>query len=127
MQLNKLAATLAAVGLAVPGAAMATNGMIMEGYGPIAAGMGGASMAYDNAVPRWRTTRPRWPDGGRHRLDVMLGFVGPDVDTRWVPPRRMPSTCGYRLRDKAGRLAYGAAFTARVAWAPSMATATWRR
>src|SRR4030065_611467 len=48
MQLNKLAATLAAVGLAAPGLAMATNGMIMEGYGPIAAGMGGASLAHEH-------------------------------------------------------------------------------
>ena len=50
MQLNKRAATLAAVGLAAPTLAMATNGMIMEGYGPIAAAMGGASMAHDNGT-----------------------------------------------------------------------------
>lgn len=32
MQPNKLAATLASVGLAVPSLAMATNGMVMEAY-----------------------------------------------------------------------------------------------
>ena len=50
MQLNKLASMLAAIGMAVPGLALVTNGMLMEGYGPIAAGMGGASMAYDNGT-----------------------------------------------------------------------------
>ena len=60
MQLNKCAAALAALGMAVPGMALATNGMLMEGYGPIATGMGGAAMAYDNGTPPWRTIRPRW-------------------------------------------------------------------
>ncbi len=61
MQLNKFAATLAAMGMAVPGLAMATNGMLMEGYGPIAAGMGGASMAYDNGTAAMANIRPRSP------------------------------------------------------------------
>ena len=59
MQLNKRAATLAAVGLAAPSLAMATNGMIMEGYGPITAAMGSGAMAHDNDPPPWPTTRPR--------------------------------------------------------------------
>jgi long-chain fatty acid transport protein len=82
MQLNKLAATLAAVGLAAPSLAMATNGMVMEGYGPIAAGMGGAAMAYDNgtaALANNPATLALMADGSR--LDVMLGFVGPDLET----------------------------------------------
>ncbi|MDP2056315.1 MAG: hypothetical protein Q8K35_00975, partial [Thiobacillus sp.] len=110
MQLNKLAATLAAVGLAVPSLAMATNGMIMEGYGPIAAGMGGASMAYDNgsaALANNPATLGLMADGSR--LDVMLGFVGPDVTTPMGTSRAdafyMPAI-GYV--KKQGKLAYGA-------------------
>jgi long-chain fatty acid transport protein len=49
------------MGMAVPGLAMATNGMLMEGYGPIAAGMGGASMAYDNGTAAMANIRPRSP------------------------------------------------------------------
>jgi long-chain fatty acid transport protein len=81
MQRNKLAAACAALGLAVPGAASATNGMIMEAYGPIAAGMGGASMAYDNgsaAMANNPATLGLMADGDR--VDVMVGFVGPDVE-----------------------------------------------
>src|SRR5574340_1198354 len=82
MQLNKFAATLAAMGMAVPGLAMATNGMLMEGYGPIATGMGGASMAYDNgtaAMANNPATLALMPQGSR--VDAMVGFVGPDVKT----------------------------------------------
>jgi long-chain fatty acid transport protein len=109
MQLNKLAATLAAVGLAVPSLAMATNGMLMEGYGPIAAGMGGASMAYDNgsaALANNPATLGLMADGSR--LDVMVGFVGPDVTTPMGTSRAdafyMPAI-GYV--KKQGNLAYG--------------------
>ncbi|HWR76036.1 MAG TPA: outer membrane protein transport protein [Thiobacillus sp.] len=110
MQLNKLAAMLATVGLAVPSLAMATNGMIMEGYGPIAAGMGGASMAYDNgsaALANNPATLGLMADGSR--LDVMLGFVGPDVTTPMGTSEAdafyMPAI-GYV--KKQGKLAYGA-------------------
>jgi long-chain fatty acid transport protein len=110
MQMNKLAATLAAVGLAVPGAAMATNGMVMEGYGPIAAGMGGASMAYDNgsaAMANNPATLGLMAEGSR--VDVMLGFVGPDVKTPMGSSEAdafyMPAI-GYV--KKQGRLTYGA-------------------
>lgn len=112
MQLNKLTATLAAVGLAVPGLALATNGMLMEGYGPIAAGMGGAALAYDNgtaAMANNPATLGLMADG--NRVDVMLGFVGPDVSA--------PGTMGKSKADafympafgyvkKQGKLAYGA-------------------
>jgi long-chain fatty acid transport protein len=109
MQLNKLAATLAAVGLAAPGLAMATNGMIMEGYGPIAAGMGGASMAYDNgtaAMANNPATLGLMADGSR--ADLMIGFVGPDVKTPLGTSEAdafyMPAI-GYV--KKQGNLAYG--------------------
>jgi long-chain fatty acid transport protein len=63
-------------------AAFATNGMNMEGYGPIATGMGGASMAYDNgsaATMNNPATLGLMPDG--NRLDVAIGFLGPDITT----------------------------------------------
>lgn len=80
MQLKKLVASVAAVGMSVPAIAYATNGMLMEGYGPIAAGMGGAAMAYDNgtaAMANNPATLALMADGSR--IDVMLGHVGPDV------------------------------------------------
>jgi long-chain fatty acid transport protein len=112
MQLNKLAAMLAAAGLAVPSLAMATNGMIMEGYGPIATGMGGASMAYDNgsaAMANNPATLGLMAQGSR--VDGMVGFIGPDVSA--------PGTFGSSKADafygpafgyvkKQGNLAYGA-------------------
>src|SRR5512143_4079161 len=111
MQLNKLAATLAAVGLAAPSLALATNGMLMEGYGPIAAGMGGAAMAYDNgtaALANNPATLGLMADG--NRIDVMLGFVGPDVKTLGVGTSKadafyMPA---FGYARKQGKLAYGA-------------------
>lgn len=110
MQLNKLAATLAAVGLAVPSLAIATNGMVMEGYGPIAAGMGGAAMAYDNgtaALANNPATLGLMADGSR--LDLMVGFVGPDVASMGFGKSEadafyMPAI-GYV--KKQGNLAYG--------------------
>ena len=109
MQLNKLAATLAAVGLAVPSLAIATNGMVMEAYGPIAAGMGGGAMAYDNgtaAMANNPATLGLMADGSR--LDVMVGFVGPDVQTPMGTSEDeafyMPAI-GYV--KKQGNLAYG--------------------
>ena len=110
MQSKKLAAALAAMGLAAPGAAMATNGMIMEGYGPIAAGMGGASMAYDNgsaAMANNPATLALMKNG--RRADIMLGFVGPDVKTPMGTSEAdafyMPAIGYVAKQDK---LAYGA-------------------
>lgn len=111
MQLKKLAACVAATGLFVPAASFATNGMLMEGYGPIAAAMGGAAMAYDNgtaALANNPATLGLMPDGSR--IDVMLGFVGPDVETSMGLGKSeadafyMPAV-GYARKD--GRLAYG--------------------
>lgn len=80
MHPKKLAVALLAAGACLPGLAAATNGMIMEGYGPIAAGMGGAALAYDNgsaALANNPATLGLMADG--RRVDVMLGYVGPDV------------------------------------------------
>src|SRR5574340_270964 len=112
MQLKKLAAAVAAMGMAVPGLALATNGMLMEGYGPIAAGMGGASMAYDNgtaAMANNPATLGLMQDGSR--LDVMLGYVGPDVKTSMGIGKSsadafyMPA---FGYVKKQGKLTYGA-------------------
>lgn len=78
MRKTQLFIALAAVGFA--GSAFATNGMNLEGYGPIATGMGGASMAYDNgnaAMMNNPATLGLAGDGSR--LDVALGFLGPNV------------------------------------------------
>lgn len=63
-----------------PLSAFATNGMNLEGYGPVALGMGGASLAYDNgtaAVINNPATLGLM--SSPQRLDVALGFLGPDV------------------------------------------------
>jgi long-chain fatty acid transport protein len=81
MKLTRIAASMVLAGLA--GSAYATNGMNVEGYGPIASGMGGASMAYDNgnaAMMNNPATLGLAADG--HRVDVALGFLGPDVSAR---------------------------------------------
>jgi long-chain fatty acid transport protein len=61
--------------------AWATNGMNLEGYGPVAHSMGGASYAYDNGnaavINNPATLSLR--NGYKNRLDVALGFLGPDV------------------------------------------------
>lgn len=112
MQLKKLVARVAAVGITRPGLAFATNGMLMEGYGPIASGMGGTAMAYDNgtaAMANNPATLGLMVAGSR--IDVMLGFVGPDVSA--------PGTMGKSRADafympafgyvkKQGDLTYGA-------------------
>ncbi|TCS72723.1 long-chain fatty acid transport protein [Sulfuritortus calidifontis] len=82
MQLKKLAFALAAAGLTVSGAALATNGMNMEGYGPVATGMGGASFAYDNgtaAMMNNPATLALAGDGSR--FDFALGALGPQVES----------------------------------------------
>ena len=112
MQLKKLTAGLVVAGMTVPVLAFATNGMLMDGYGPIAAGMGGAAMAYDNgtaALANNPATLGLMAPGSR--IDVMVGFVGPDVSA--------PGTFGKSSADafympafgyvkKQGALTYGA-------------------
>jgi long-chain fatty acid transport protein len=63
-------------------AAFATNGMNMEGYGPIATGMGGASMAYDNGTAATMNNPATLSlMESKARLDLALGFLGPDITT----------------------------------------------
>jgi long-chain fatty acid transport protein len=78
MKLSKLAVALMSVGFAT--GAHATNVMNVEGYGPIAAAMGGASMAYDNGnAAMMNNPATLGMAQGGDRLDVALGFLGPDV------------------------------------------------
>lgn len=80
MRRTRFAATLAAMGLGLPGLSHATNGMLMEAYGPVAAGLGGAALAYDNggaAMANNPATLALMAPGSR--IDLMLGHVGPDV------------------------------------------------
>ena len=111
MQLKKLTAGLAVIGMTVPVLAFATNGMLMDGYGPIAAGMGGAAMAYDNgtaALANNPATLGLMAPGSR--IDVMVGFVGPDVNTSMgigessADAFYMPA---FGYVKKQGKLAYG--------------------
>jgi len=72
--------TAVAVASLIASNAWATNGMNLEGYGPMATAMGGASFAYDNgtaAVMNNPATLGLMKEGSR--LDVALGFLGPDV------------------------------------------------
>lgn len=84
MKLKKIAGVLAAIGIAAPGVAMATNGMLMEGYGPIATGMGGASMAYDNGAAGMANNPATigMMANGSNRLDLAIGGLHPDIDTK---------------------------------------------
>ncbi len=92
MRLKRHVLALVLVGLTTPALVWATNGMNMEGYGPIATGMGGASFAYDNgtaAVMNNPATLGLMGKGSR--LDVALGFLGPDVTSTHLAPMGMPS------------------------------------
>lgn len=109
MRKTQLAIALAAFGVA--SGAHATNGMNIEGYGPIAAAMGGASMAYDNgnaAMMNNPATLGLAADG--NRLDVAIGFLGPDVKNETVGMTSggdsyiMPAI-GWT--KKSGKLSYG--------------------
>ena len=64
------------------GPARATNGMNMEGYGPIALGLGGSAMAYDNGNAAVINNPATLGLNQDTRLDLALGFLGPDVETR---------------------------------------------
>lgn len=78
MKFSRLTLVLALAGL--PFSVHATNGMLMEGYGPIATALGGAAMAHDNgnaAMANNPAALGLMAEGAR--LDVALGFIGPDV------------------------------------------------
>lgn len=114
MRKTQLLIALSAIGFA--GSALATNGMNLEGYGPIAAAMGGASFAYDNgnaAVMNNPATLSLSGDGSR--LDVALGFLGPDVAVQGGQSSGGDSYFMPALGwiKKSGNLAYGAALFAQ--------------
>lgn len=113
MRVKRHVLGLVLAAIATPATVWATNGMNMEGYGPIAAGMGGASFAYDNgtaAVMNNPATLGLMGKGSR--LDVALGFLGPDVTSNHLgtplgsggDAYYMPAV-GYVKSD--GKLTYG--------------------
>lgn len=111
MKFTRVFACMALAGLA--GSAYATNGMNVEGYGPIAAGMGGTSFAYDNgtaAMMNNPATLGLAADG--NRVDVALGFLGPDVEKSMGGMTMASGGDAYFMpamgwTRKSGNLAYG--------------------
>lgn len=107
-----IAASISSV-LAAP-AVYATNGMNIEGYGPIAAGMGGASMAYENgsaATMNNPATLGLMQDG-QSRLELAVGFLGPDVTSSAGPMEAKSGGDSYYMpavgwTKKEGKLSYG--------------------
>jgi long-chain fatty acid transport protein len=83
---NLVSAAVASV-ITFPGLVYATNGMNLEGYGPEATAMGGASMAYDNGTAAvMNNPATLGLIKSKHRLDVALGFLGPDVSATVTTP-----------------------------------------
>jgi long-chain fatty acid transport protein len=115
MKLKKIVGVLAAIGIAAPGVAMATNGMMMEGYGPIATGMGGASMAYDNGAAGMANNPATigLMANGTSRLDLAVGGLHPDVNSKMtgMPDAKSGGDAYYMPAvgwiKKNGALAYG--------------------
>jgi long-chain fatty acid transport protein len=111
---KRLLAMAVSAAIAAPMSAYATNGMNLEGYGPIATGMGGASMAYDNgtaAMMNNPATIGLAEDG--NRLDVALGFLGPNVDAEFGTSKWASKGDAYNMpalgwTQKRGKLAFGA-------------------
>lgn len=109
MKFSRITFGMALAGLSL--AAHATNGMLMEGYGPIATAMGGAAMAHDNgnaAMANNPAALGLMVPGSR--LDVALGFIGPDVKSDVHGKSKadafyMPA---FGYVKKSGKLAYGA-------------------
>lgn len=137
MKLKKIVGVLAAIGIAAPGVAMATNGMLMEGYGPIATGMGGASMAYDNGAGGMANNPATigLMANGTSRLDVAIGGLHPDItSTCTTAPCTgakaksggdayyMPAA-GWVKKD--GKLAYGVGVFAQGGMGTEYGTSTW--
>jgi long-chain fatty acid transport protein len=134
MKLSKLTVAMMSMGFAA--GAYATNGMNMEGYGPIAAGMAGASMAYDNgnaAMMNNPATLGLAQDGSR--LDVALGFLGPDVKSSCASAPCAGATAksggdsyfmpaaGYTRKD--GAFTYGVGMFAQGGMGTEYAASTW--
>lgn len=76
---RKILSLTGLLSLAVSSSVLATNGMNLEGYGPEAHAMGGASMAYDNGTAAVMNNPATLGFMDKSRLDVALGFLGPDV------------------------------------------------
>jgi len=84
MKLRRHAATLAAVGLLLPGSALATDGYFAHGYGTKALGRGGASIAMSDSA-----------FGGANN-PASMAFVGGrfDIGVQWFRPDRESSRVG---------------------------------
>lgn len=132
MKLKKIVGVLAAIGIAAPGVAMATNGMLMEGYGPIATGMGGASMAYDNGAAGMANNPATigMTPSATSRLDLAIGGLHPDIDSK-VPGANAHSdgdayympAAGWVKKD--GKLAYGVGVFAQGGMGTEYGKNTW--
>ncbi|MCP4275751.1 MAG: aromatic hydrocarbon degradation protein [Gammaproteobacteria bacterium] len=102
------------LGMAIVSQAHATNGMNLEGWGPVSKAMGGVGSAIENgtaAVMNNPATLGLMDDGS-HRVDLAVGFLGPDVsvdipgltaqsdgNAYWMP------ALGYAQRN--GQFTYG--------------------
>lgn len=115
MRINKIAASMITLGMAVSPFAYATNGMMMEGYGPISTGMGGASMAYDNGTAGMANnpaTLGMMADGSS-RFDLAVGGMHPNVVSKMagMPDAKSGGTAYYMPAGgwvkKNGALTYG--------------------
>lgn len=102
MKLKKFVGVLAAVGIAAPGVALATNGMNLEGYGPIAASMGGASMAYDHGTAAMINNPATLGLAAQgNRVDVAVGGLHPDITTTCPA-----ANCGMDMKAPSDGTAY---------------------
>lgn len=115
MRINKIAASMITLGMAVSPFAYATNGMMMEGYGPISTGMGGASMAYDNGTAGMANnpaTLGMMADGSS-RFDLAVGGMHPNVVSKMagMPDAKSSGTAYYMPAGgwvkKNGAMSYG--------------------
>jgi long-chain fatty acid transport protein len=117
MRKTQLLIALAAIGFA--GSAFATNVMNLEGYGPIATGMGGASIAYDNGTAGVMGNPATIGLGAEgSRLDVAVGFLGPDIDVSNPGGSFASDGDGYIMpaigwTKKSGQITYGVAMFAQ--------------
>jgi long-chain fatty acid transport protein len=115
---------LAALIMALPAAAWATNGMNLEAYGAKAGGMGGASYGLENgnsAVMNNPATLALRPEGSS--LGIGATVLMPDVKTGMNHPMAGPMSAdssadqflmpSVSLIRKTGRVTYGVAVTAQ--------------
>ena len=99
MKLKKLIGALAAVTLAAPGVALATNGYFSHGYGIKAKGMAGVSIA----LPQDALAAANNPAGMAFvgdRLDVGVDWFRPIRDSELAPNVMPPITGDFDGSDK---------------------------